>query len=216
MSFLNNLFRARSNRAVVSMRGVMEELRIAYSAGQVSREEAAVRLSMHVCQVLQVSLASLWELQFMPEGPVLSRIGGYDCVACEPLSGPLSMSGQVVHDYLCALSGGVFASEDVGTDPRLGSLQDHCALPQGVGSLLDAVVAINGVTLGVLRCEQRGKRRPWTSFETHLVRSLATEIAVALARIRTEAKMKDLLAWVETHPQFDLPCPQEERQKGRT
>ena len=117
---------------------------------------------------------------------------------------------------ICALSDGVFASEDVGTDPRLGSLQDNCALPQSVGSLLDAVVAINGVTLGVLRCEQRGKRRPWTSSETHLVRSLATEIAVALARIRTEAKMKDLLAWVETHPQFDLPCLEEERQKGRT
>jgi GAF domain-containing protein len=176
------------------MRRIIEELRMAYSAGQVSREEAAVRLSQHVCQILQVSLASLWELQFMPEGAVLSRIGGYNCVAGQPLSGPLSMSGQVVHDYLCALSDGFLASDDVATDPRLRSLQDNPALPQGVGSLLDAVVGVNAVTLGLLRCEQRGKRRPWTSSETHLVRSLTTEIAVALARNRTETKTKDLLA----------------------
>jgi GAF domain-containing protein len=194
----------------------MEELRIAHSAGQVSREEAAVRLSKHVCQILQVPLASIWELQIMPEGAVLSRIGGYDSSASEPLSGPLSMSGQVVHDYLCALSSGVIACEDAATDPRLGSLQDTYALPQSVGSLLDAVVGVNGVTLGVLRCEQRGKRRSWTSSETHLVRSLATEIAVALARIRTEARTKDLLAWVQTHPQLDSLCDKEERQKGRT
>jgi GAF domain-containing protein len=198
------------------MRGIVEELRIAYSAGQVSRQEAAVRLSKHVCQLLPVPLASLWELQFLPEGAVLSRIGGYNSGTGEPLLGPLSVSGQVVHDYLCALRGGVFASEDVATDPRVGSLQDNYALPQSVRSQLDAVVGVNGVTLGVLCCEQRGKRRAWTSSETHLVRSLANEIAVAVARIRTETKTKDLLAWVETQPQLDSLCLKEERQKGRT
>jgi GAF domain-containing protein len=185
----------------------MEELRTAYSAGQVSREEAAVRLSKHVCQLLQVPLASLWGLQFLPEGAVLSRIGGYDSGAGQPLLGPLSISGQVVHDYLFALHGGVFASEDVGTDPRVGSLQDNDAPLQSVRSRLDAVVGVNGVTLGLLCCEQRGKRRAWTNSETHLVRSLANEIAVAVARIRTEAKTKDLLAWVETPAAARLAVP---------
>jgi GAF domain-containing protein len=175
------------------MRSTLDAVRAAFQAGELSRSEAAVRISAAACAILRVPLTSLWQLQVRASGPVLARIGGYDAVLAQPLVEPLELEGRVVRDYLGALRGGVFACDGLEPGATAAGWPGH-VLPGSFRSLLDAVVGINGVILGLLCCEQRGgERRAWTTSDMALARALANEIAVAASRLQREASSREVL-----------------------
>jgi len=89
--------------------------------------------------------------------------------------------------YLEVLSrGGVYISNDTLSDPALASMRASYLVPSNVLALMDAAIAINGMVVGVICCEQIGHTREWRQREvTALIRSSAT-VNVHLARLQAE------------------------------
>jgi GAF domain-containing protein len=135
---------------------------------------------------------SVWLLKLHGASHRLDRLGGYDATRGTVLLQGQALDGDAVTAYLDALQDGTYASGDEPGDPR---------------SLLDAVIGVNGRILGVLCCERRGDRRPWTPSETRIARIVANEIALAVARGRKAVQAQRFIRSISSPTPFARPEP---------
>jgi len=79
---------------------------------------------------------------------------------------------------------GVYVSNDTPSDPNLEPMRASYLLPGLVEALMDGAITINGVVVGVVCCEEVGRRRIWLQIKvTAMMRSIAT-VNVHLARLQ--------------------------------
>lgn len=95
------------------------------------------------------------------------------------LPGPLRVDDH--RAYFVAIEAGRFlAVVDAMTDPRTESFAEPYLRSQGISSMLDAPIRLNGRVCGVLCAEHVGASRAWTAGETLLAGSMADMAAIAL------------------------------------
>lgn len=81
------------------------------------------------------------------------------------------------------LERGVYASDDVRTDPLLVTLSPFLR-QNGVTALMDTLFQINGRPFGVVCLEETSGPRHWTASEAVSLRLAASAISLAIARYR--------------------------------
>jgi two-component system cell cycle sensor histidine kinase/response regulator CckA len=87
----------------------------------------------------------------------------------------------------------VLAADDAASDPRTRAFLDAYLRPNGIRSLLDAPLHMNGVVDGVLCHEQVGEARTWTADEKSFVVAVSNVISLAFERCsrhRAESTMR--------------------------
>ncbi len=136
----------------------------------------------------RTSRVNIWRFGPAPgsSARILECVAEYDPA---PLQAPGrgSLSEKEFAPYLAVLARqGVYVSNDTMSDPNLEPMRASYLVPGLVEALMDAAITINGVVVGVVCCEEIGRRRIWMQLEaTAMMRSIAT-VNVHLARLQAD------------------------------
>ncbi|HEY9674612.1 MAG TPA: diguanylate cyclase [Waterburya sp.] len=87
----------------------------------------------------------------------------------------------------------LLAIPDAQTDPRSQELSEFYLRPNGIVSILNASIWLNGQMVGMIGYEHIGTQRQWTLIEENFVAAIATLVALALEacdRILTQKQMR--------------------------
>ncbi|MFN3242631.1 MAG: ATP-binding protein [Planctomycetota bacterium] len=90
---------------------------------------------------------------------------------------------------------------DVATDPRAAGYRDSYLGPNGITSMLDAVIRFGGRCYGTLCLEHVGKQHVWQQHEIDFACKIASYLATALeslARSEAEAKVREREQFLRT------------------
>lgn len=158
---------------------LLAEIRRGIESGALSQAEAAHYVSQRMCRVFHCARASIWTAQ----GVQVSRLGGYDALACRPLTELAELVGANLGKRLVTLTRpGILVSEDVMADDRLECVRDKYLAPHSVTSVLAAPLRFNGVISGVVCLESVGALRKWQTSEIAKLKSFANSISLRKAR----------------------------------
>jgi GAF domain-containing protein len=151
----------------------------------VSLPEASTILARFIQAEMECSRLTVWALEGTVGQRVMRRIGGFDAVADQPITGPAVLNDAEFGAYFDALTeNGVYASEDTFADPQLAAMKDSYLVPHDIRASLDAAIGINGSTLGVLCCAQQGSTRRWSQQEITQLKRYADIVSLRRARRR--------------------------------
>lgn len=154
-----------------------------------STQSATAPLAAFIQHRVACSVVTFWSLVEQDGESVMCRIGGYDARAGaaldEPLVRPVSDFDlkTLAESAICIVAfptppdnaGASCAAQDTPT-----ARTDDTFIP----ACIDATIAANGETFGLVRCEFLAPKRAWKLAETTLLRSFAGEIALRRARRR--------------------------------
>ena len=153
----------------------------------VSLPEASAILARFIQGQMECSRVTVWALEGTVGQRVMRRIGGFDGVTGQPITGPAALSDAEFSPYFDALTnGGICASEDAMADERLAAMRDSYLVPNDIRASLDAAIGINGNALGILCCAQQGATRRWSQQEVALLKRYADVISLRRARRRAQ------------------------------
>ncbi len=171
-----------ADRAALTARGevqsrVLAELALHPSLPRGEYDQLCELVIERARTTLEVSVVGIWHLNeregllsahrlLTADGTVLTEIA------------PLKQSA--LPKYFSHLGAGeVIAASDAVRDPRTRELANMYLLPNGICSLLDAPLLIDGRVVGVLCLEQTGHQREWLPDEIAFARALAQTAAQA-------------------------------------
>ena len=143
-----------------------------------SLTEAASLVTETVATVTPVARVSVWLFD--------STRGAIDCIDQFILNDHSHCRGQRLfsHDfpgYFNALnSGRAIDAHDARTDPRTREFRNCYLEPQGITSMLDAAIRVDGRVRGVLCLEHVGPQRAWATQEIGFASEAADQFAFAL------------------------------------
>ncbi len=158
----------------------------AFSTGDMAT--AARFLTEVVAKTLNVARASVWLLENEQ-----TELRCYDLYLREQRA---HQSGQVLMAadfpaYFAALKGGrVIDASDAHTDPRTCEFKASYLEPNGITSMLDATLRLDGQVVGVVCLEQVGVAHRWQADEMAFAGEVADQMAQVLANARRKAELK--------------------------
>ena len=137
------------------------------------QREAAELITQAACELYGTARASLWTLnEQMLEPVTLYRSAS----AQHEL--PLPVDTKQFPLYLEALrSGRAIAADNALDDPRTRELAASYLVPEGINSILDASVRVDGEVVGILCLEHIGPLRQWRADEIAFAGELADQYA---------------------------------------
>lgn len=147
-----------------------------------STQSATAPLAVFIQQRVACSVVSFWSLIAQDGHAVMSRIGGYDAVADAVLEDELVRPAAEFNLKALAEAAICIVPLQGPPDAAMEPAADESFIP----ACIDATIAANGQTFGIIRCEFHGPHRPWKLAETTLLRSFAGEIALRRARRRAK------------------------------
>lgn len=156
------------------------------ATAEIDRATYYAALSQLLHARFRTSRVNIWRLAKAAgtNARVLECVAEYDPA---PPSAPSRdrLSEKEFAPYLAVLARqGVYVSNDTLADPALEPMRASYLVPGLVEALMDAAITINGVVVGVVCCEEIGRRRVWMQLEvTAMMRSIAT-VNVHLARLQ--------------------------------
>jgi diguanylate cyclase (GGDEF)-like protein/PAS domain S-box-containing protein len=106
------------------------------------------------------------------------------------------------------------AIEDVYTDPRSQELSEFYLDPNGITSMLNAPIWLNGQVVGIVCHEHIGAQRQWTLIEENFVAAIATLVALtieACVSVLTQKQMRQHHQYLLSEYHEDLERSVEER-----
>jgi len=161
----------------------LELLARSMADGLLAWEEYSNALACHLRRQLRCSTVELWRVALVCGRHTLVRMG--HC-RTDAAGGPQRRvpPGAALDLYLAQVRVlGVYACDDSHADPLGRSVECGDALSDQPGAFMDALLAINAETIGVLSCHQDCGPRLWETHERALLRRLAARVALHLARI---------------------------------
>lgn len=150
-----------------------------------SLPEATAVLARFIQTEMECSRMTVWALEGTVGQRVMRRIGGFDGVTDQPITGSAVLNDAEFGPYFDALTkGGVYVCDDALADERLAAMRDSYLVPHDIRASLDAAIGVNGSTLGILCCSQQGATRRWSQQEVALLKRYADIISLRRARRR--------------------------------
>jgi len=155
------------------------------------RLESAVKvITEAAADALEVERAGIWLLDEKHEQLVSHDVfvrGKREHVQDNPLA------ARDYPGYFEALEGGrAIDAHDAMTDPRTREFKGGYLIPNGITSMLDAVIMLSGELVGVVCHEHCGEKRTWTDDEITFAGEIADRVAQALLISKRKAAEKGL------------------------
>jgi two-component system, cell cycle sensor histidine kinase and response regulator CckA len=168
---------------------------------QATDTDAALReITQHTARTLGVERVSVWQLT--PERDAIVAQDLFERSAGRHSAGVVLGAGSYP-SYFRALAGSeVLVADDAETDPRTSEFTEGYLRPNGITSMLDAPVLVDGDLAGVLCLEHVGPQRKWTAGE----RSFAVSVANLIALIRAQASLSRSRARLQTILDSEPEC----------
>ena len=165
------------------------------ATGQIESDAYYSELTRILYERFRPSRVNIWRL----DRPRAHQERLLECVA-EHSRTPATHQRDVLEEaeflpYLDVLTRhGFYVSGDTLADAALAPMRESYLRPADVLALMDAALAVNGVVIGVVCCEEIGRTREWRQLEiTALIRSVAT-VNVHLARLQEAEERKGTLS----------------------
>ena len=166
----------------------LQSLGSGLAAAELDRHDYYAELAHVLHARFRPSRVNLWRLEPHRRGEekLLTCVAEYNPEPAQSLRRD-TLTEAEFRPYLEVLSrSGVYVSNDTLGDAALAPMRASYLVPGNVLALMDAAIAINGVVVGVVCCEEVGRTREWRQPEvTALMRSIAT-VNVHLARLQAE------------------------------
>lgn len=159
----------------------LQDISGAFYAGKIDRDEARSRVIDVVLARLACSRVSLW--RFDGDADDLKLL----CFAAKTARGPLTTAERVLRvaeyrDYFGGLvKNGMYVAADAMAEPNLQPMRESYLLPNGVLSMLDAAVMVNGRAYGMVCCEQTDAIRHWRVDEVAAMRAIVAKLSLLMA-----------------------------------
>lgn len=167
----------------------MQSLGSRLAASDIDRGTYYAALVRLLHERFRPSRVSVWRLEAAHSGsePVLRCEAAFDPGTAATALGRDILSDAEFRPYLEVLMReGIYVSNDTTIDAALKPMRPGYLIPASVEALMDAAITINGNVVGVICCEEVGRKRAWLRPEvTAMRRSIAT-VNVHLARLRAE------------------------------
>lgn len=159
----------------------LQEIGAAFYSGACSRDEARSALIDVIIDRLRCSRVSLWRFDGAPGALRLlclaSKVAGGELVTAER-----SLQEAEYREYFDVLGRtGMYVGNDTVHDPHLQAMRVSYLLPNGVLSMLDAAITVNGRAYGTVCCDQTDRRREWQAEEIRDLRALVAKMALLMA-----------------------------------
>ncbi|HPQ69351.1 MAG TPA: CHASE domain-containing protein [bacterium] len=186
-----------SLRRAQEQQGVIAALSTSSALSGMDIETLAAELTEQAAKAAEVNRLAVW--LFNPEGTQLTCLDMYNAATGRHEVGEL-MEREMCADRIISLGGSQFADVyDASTDERTASCYEDYLKPQGVASVLVAVIRAGDRNQGMLCLESVGTKRRWLADEITFACQLADQLAIAILadqRKRSEreqARLQDQL-----------------------
>jgi PAS domain S-box-containing protein len=136
--------------------------------------------------VLQVARVGVWLFREDRARIVCESL--YENGHFTPAAGMSLEAGRYPRYFEAIAQSRTLAASDARLDPRTREFAEDYLGPQGISSLLDVPIRLQGSVVGIVCHEHVGPAREWTPEEEHFAASIADFVALAL----TAAKRKQL------------------------
>ncbi|MBR9988614.1 MAG: PAS domain-containing protein [Gemmatimonadetes bacterium] len=164
-------------------------------------QSSALReITQHTARTLDVERVSIWQLTEERDAIVAQDL--FERSAARHSSGAM-LAAATYPSYFRALAGSeVLVADDAERDARTSEFTEGYLRPNGITSMLDAPVLVDGELAGVLCLEHVGPRRTWTAGE----RSFAVSVANLVALIRAQGSLSRSRVWLQTILDSEPEC----------
>lgn len=169
-----------------------EDLLYRSQMSQEGRLDSAIREIIELASVtMQVERMNIWRID--ENFRSISSIGNYD--AKEGMLPNVTLQRQSMPDYFRLLeSAEIVVTADSAADPQTAELRDGYIIPNGIISMMDVPIRIEGRMVGVVCFEETKNRREWDIAEQKFGLSVAQIIALTLESHERRKTQKSLEA----------------------
>ncbi|MBP7461798.1 MAG: PAS domain S-box protein, partial [Candidatus Delongbacteria bacterium] len=153
--------------------------------------ESLQRITEISTHTLDVSLAGIWELS--PDETSLFCLSQYDAVNRIHTRGAVLPRRKIPHYFEALLADRRIDAEDARRDPRTRELVNEYLEPNGITSLMDSGIVVDGKLVGIICLEHTGSPRTWNPDEKAFAGTLASIVGqtfAAVRRIQAESILK--------------------------
>lgn len=150
--------------------------------GELDNQQFLQAFTRTLSRTIGCSRTGVWVFSDSASERTLRCLGQYDAKG-DTMVGAADIVESRVSGYFDALQrdGHVIAA-DAWRHPATLGFRNHYLVPGDVRSVLDVSFAINGVTVGMFRCEQVGTTMDWTGQHLQLLRAVGPRAALSLVR----------------------------------
>lgn len=159
----------------------LRRLGAAHSTGALQTADFLHQVCALVSDSLRCNRVSLWRFEGEGDERLLRCLALHDVQAAAPLVGAQLKAAEYASYFEALTQSGVFQSEHAHEDPRLAAMRDSYLRPLDIRALLDVAFSVNGVTFGILCCEQVGAERHWQPHDVAQIRRAGSVLSLALA-----------------------------------
>jgi PAS domain S-box-containing protein len=178
--------RAHRQREALALLAIDESLL------KIELNEGFQKISKILSATVQVEMASIWLLS--EDEKTLNCHSLFEATTNKYSSGATLITASIPK-YLAAIQkeSRIYAS-DVQNDTRTIELRENYLIPQGITSMLDAGILINGKLTGIVCLEHKGEKRIWETDEEAFASTVSSIIAQALInseRMKTKVLLQE-------------------------
>jgi GAF domain-containing protein len=141
--------------------------------------QAAVgRLAEEVSEAIQVERVGVWLLS--EDGEEMHCIEQYDASKEKHTKGFIQITKNYPRYWKAIRTESRINADDAQKDPRTSEFNEDYLIPQGISSMLDIGIQVEGELVGVMCLEHTGEKRTWFSDEQAFASTAATLVAQTL------------------------------------
>lgn len=141
-------------------------------------EEAAPFITQLACQAMQADRCALWAIA--PDGNTVNCVDRFTSVS-DTHDRDRSFEISDYPHYFSALSNEkVLAIENIMIDPRVGDWREKYFLPEGIQSILESAIWLQGQIKGFISFEIKNHTRVWDGDEINFAAAIADHISLLM------------------------------------